>query len=59
MIVYRAFFETGVFWLAGHACRALLGADAGPDLAAFERRARTLAVPPSRAPQPDLERLKP
>src|ERR1700738_1256269 len=66
LIVYRAFFEPGVFgWpdpalSAGpaHACRGCsLGADQVSNLAHLNARDTTLAYA-SRAPQPDIQRLK-
>jgi predicted dithiol-disulfide oxidoreductase (DUF899 family) len=58
LIVYRAFFEPGVFGWPEHACRGCsLGADQVSDLAHLNARDTTL-VYVSRAPQPDIERLK-
>jgi predicted dithiol-disulfide oxidoreductase (DUF899 family) len=56
LIVYRAFFEPGVFGWPDHACRGCsLGADQVPNLAHRNARDTTLAYA-SRAPQPDIER---
>src|ERR1700694_1820480 len=50
LIVYRAFFEPGVFGWPEHACRGCsLGADQVPHLAHFNARGTTLAYA-SRAP---------
>src|ERR1700761_9624831 len=58
LIVYRAFFEPGVFGWPDHACRGCsLGADQGSHLAHLNARDTTLAYA-SRAPQKDIERLK-
>jgi predicted dithiol-disulfide oxidoreductase (DUF899 family) len=58
LIVYRAFFEPGVFGWPDHACRGCsLGADQVSDLTHLNARDTTL-VYASRAPQPDIERLK-
>src|ERR1700743_266439 len=58
LIVYRAFFEPGVFGWADHACRGCsLGADQVSHLSHLNARDTTL-VYASRAPQPDIERLK-
>jgi predicted dithiol-disulfide oxidoreductase (DUF899 family) len=58
LIVYRAFFEPGVFGWPDHACRGCsLGADQVSHLAHLNARDTTLAYA-SRAPQPDIERLK-
>src|SRR5216683_1013566 len=58
LIVYRAFFEPGVFGWPDHACRGCsLGADQAAHLAHLNARDTTLAYA-SRAPQPDIERLK-
>jgi predicted dithiol-disulfide oxidoreductase (DUF899 family) len=58
LIVYRAFFEPGVFGWPEHACRGCsLGADQVSNLAHLNARDTTL-VYVSRAPQPDIERLK-
>jgi predicted dithiol-disulfide oxidoreductase (DUF899 family) len=58
LIVYRAFFEPGVFGWPEHACRGCsLGADQVAHLAHLNARDTTL-VYASRAPQPDIARLK-
>ena len=58
LIVYRAFFEPGVFGWPEHACRGCsLGADQVAHLAHLNARDTTLAYV-SRAPQPDIARLK-
>jgi predicted dithiol-disulfide oxidoreductase (DUF899 family) len=58
LIVYRAFFEPGVFGWPDHACRGCsLGADQVAHLAHLNARDTTLAWA-SRAPQPDIARLK-
>ena len=58
LIVYRAFFEPGVFGWPDHACRGCsFGADQVSHLAHLNARDTTLAWV-SRAPQPDIERLK-
>jgi predicted dithiol-disulfide oxidoreductase (DUF899 family) len=58
LIVYRAFFEPGVFGWPEHACRGCsLGADQVAHLAHLNARDTTLAYA-SRAPQPDIARLK-
>jgi len=58
LIVYRAFFEPGVFGWPDHACRGCsLGADQVSNLAHLNARDTTLVFA-SRAPQPDIERLK-
>jgi predicted dithiol-disulfide oxidoreductase (DUF899 family) len=58
LIVYRAFFEPGVHRWPDHACRGCsLGADQVSHLAHLNARNTTLAYA-SRAPQPDIERLK-
>jgi predicted dithiol-disulfide oxidoreductase (DUF899 family) len=58
LIVYRAFFEPGVFGWPDHACRGCsLGADQVSHLAHLNTRDTTLAYA-SRAPQPDIARLK-
>jgi predicted dithiol-disulfide oxidoreductase (DUF899 family) len=58
LIVYRAFFEPGVFGWPDHACRGCsFGADQVSHLAHLNARDTTL-VYASRAPQPDIERLK-
>jgi predicted dithiol-disulfide oxidoreductase (DUF899 family) len=58
LIVYRAFYEPGVFGWPDHACRGCsLGADQVAHLAHLNARDTTL-VYASRAPQPDIQRLK-
>jgi predicted dithiol-disulfide oxidoreductase (DUF899 family) len=58
LIVYRAFFEPGVFGWPEHACRGCsLGADQVSNLAHLNARDTTLAYA-SRAPQADIARLK-
>ena len=58
LIVYRAFFEPGVFGWPEHACRGCsFGADQVAHLAHLNARDTTLAFV-SRAPQADIERLK-
>jgi predicted dithiol-disulfide oxidoreductase (DUF899 family) len=58
LIVYRAFFEPGVFGWPEHACRGCsLGADQVGNLAHLNARDTTLAYA-SRAPQADIQRLK-
>jgi predicted dithiol-disulfide oxidoreductase (DUF899 family) len=58
LIVYRAFFEPGVYGWPEHACRGCsLGADQVSNLAHLNARDTTLAFV-SRAPQPDIVRLK-
>jgi predicted dithiol-disulfide oxidoreductase (DUF899 family) len=58
LIVYRAFFEPGVFGWPEHACRGCsLGADQVAHLAHLNARDTTLAYT-SRAPQADIGRLK-
>src|SRR5579872_6337981 len=58
LIVYRAFFEPGVFGWPDNACRGCsLGADQVGHLAHLNARDTTLAYV-SRAPQPDIARLK-
>jgi predicted dithiol-disulfide oxidoreductase (DUF899 family) len=58
LIVYRAFFEPGVFGWPEQACRGCsLGADQVGNLAHLNARDTTLAYV-SRAPQPDIARLK-
>ena len=58
LIVYRAFFEPGVFGWPDHACRGCsLGADQVANLAHLNARDTTLVFA-SRAPQPDITRLK-
>jgi predicted dithiol-disulfide oxidoreductase (DUF899 family) len=58
LIVYRAFFEPGVFGWPEHACRGCsMVADQVADLSHLNARDTTLVFA-SRAPQPDIERLK-
>ena len=58
LIIYRAFFEPGVFGWPEHACRGCsLGADQVSDLTHLNARDTTL-VYISRAPQADIARLK-
>ncbi|MFY9844778.1 MAG: DUF899 domain-containing protein [Terriglobales bacterium] len=58
LILYRAFFEPGVFGWPEHACRGCsLGADQVTHLAHLNARDTTLAYA-SRAPQADIARLK-
>jgi predicted dithiol-disulfide oxidoreductase (DUF899 family) len=58
LIVYRAFFEPGVFGWPEHACRGCsMCADQVAHLAHLNARNTTLAYV-SRAPQQDIERLK-
>jgi predicted dithiol-disulfide oxidoreductase (DUF899 family) len=58
LILYRAFFEPGVFGWPEHACRGCsFGADQVAHLAHLNARDTTLAFA-SRAPQPDIARLK-
>jgi len=58
LIVYRAFFEPGVFGWPEHACRGCsLGADQVSHLSHLNVRDTTLAYA-SRAPQADIVRLK-
>ena len=58
LIVYRAFFEPGVFGWPEHACRGCsLGADQVAHLAHLNARDNTLAFA-SRAAQTEIERLK-
>jgi len=58
LIIYRAFFEPGVFGWPEHACRGCsLGADQVAHLAHLNVRDTTLAYA-SRAPQADIARLK-
>src|SRR5258708_1390114 len=57
LIVYRAFFEPGVFGWPDHGCRGCsLGADQVSHLAHLNARDTTLAYA-SRAPQADIARL--
>ena len=58
LILYRAFFEPGVFGWPEHACRGCsLGADQVAHLSHLNARDTTLAFA-SRAPQTDIERLR-
>jgi len=58
LVLYRAFFEPGVFGWPEHACRGCsLGADQVANLAHLNARDTTLAYA-SRAPQADITRLK-
>jgi predicted dithiol-disulfide oxidoreductase (DUF899 family) len=58
LIIYRAFFEPGVFGWPEHACRGCsLGADQVAHLSHLNARDTTLAYA-SRAPQADIARLK-
>ena len=58
LIVYRAFFEPGVYGWPEHACRGCsLGADQVSNLSHLNARDTTLVFV-SRAPQGDIERLK-
>ncbi len=58
LILYRAFYEPGVFGWPDHGCRGCsLMADHVGNLAHVNARDTTV-VYASRAPQPDLERLK-
>ena len=58
LILYRAFFEPGVFGWPEHACRGCsLGADQVSHLSHLNARDTTLAYA-SRAPQADIARLK-
>jgi predicted dithiol-disulfide oxidoreductase (DUF899 family) len=58
LIVYRAFYEPGVFGWPEHACRGCsLGADQVSNLTHLNARDTTLAYV-SRAPQADIARLK-
>src|SRR6202046_246289 len=58
LILYRAFFEPGVFGWPDHACRGCsLGADQVAHLSHLNARDTTLAFA-SRAPQADIARLK-
>ena len=58
LIVYRAFFEPGVFGWPDHACRGCsMVADQVAHVAHLNARDTTLAFV-SRAPQPDIARLK-
>src|ERR1700709_1692538 len=58
LIVYRAFFEPGVFGWPEHACRGCsMVADQVAHLAHLNARDTTLVFV-SRAPQPDIQRMK-
>jgi predicted dithiol-disulfide oxidoreductase (DUF899 family) len=58
LIVYRAFFEPGVFGWPDHACRGCsLGADQVSHLSHLNQRDTTL-VYASRGPQAEIQRLK-
>ena len=58
LIIYRAFFEPGVFGWPDHGCRGCsLGADQVGHLSHLNQRDTTLAYA-SRAPQADIARLK-
>ena len=58
LIVYRAFFEPGLFGWPEHACRGCsLGADQVAHLSHLNARDTTLAYA-SRAPQTDIAHLK-
>jgi predicted dithiol-disulfide oxidoreductase (DUF899 family) len=58
LVIYRAFFEPGVFGWPDHACRGCsLGADQVSHLTHLNARDTTL-VYASRASQPDIARLK-
>jgi predicted dithiol-disulfide oxidoreductase (DUF899 family) len=58
LILYRAFFEPGVFGWPDHACRGCsMGADQVSNLIHLNQRDTTLAYA-SRAPQADIVRLK-
>ena len=58
LVIYRAFFEPGVFGWPDHACRGCsFGADQVAHLAHPNARYTTLAYA-SRAPQADIARLK-
>jgi predicted dithiol-disulfide oxidoreductase (DUF899 family) len=58
LILYRAFFEPGVFGWPDHACRGCsMGADQVSNLIHLNQRNTTLAYA-SRAPQADIARLK-
>src|SRR5215468_3180905 len=58
LIVYRAFFEPGVFGWPDHACRGCsLLADQVADVAHLNARDTTLAFA-SRAPQADIARVR-
>src|SRR5262249_21419535 len=58
LVLYRAFFEPGVFGWPDHACRGCsFGADQVAHLAHLNQRDTTL-VYASRAPQADIQRVK-
>jgi predicted dithiol-disulfide oxidoreductase (DUF899 family) len=58
LVIYRAFFEPGVYGWPEHACRGCsMMADQVAHVAHINARATTFANV-SRAPQPDIERLK-
>jgi hypothetical protein len=58
LVIYRAFFEPGVYGWPEHACRGCsFGADQIAHLVHLNARDTTLAYA-SRAPQKDIERLK-
>jgi predicted dithiol-disulfide oxidoreductase (DUF899 family) len=58
LVVYRAFFEPGVFGWPDHACPGCsMIADQVADVAHLNARDTTLVFA-SRAPQPDIERMK-
>src|SRR5918993_4805082 len=58
LIVYRAFFEPGVYGWPDHACRGCsMVADQVAHIAHLNARNTTLVFV-SRAPQPDIERVK-
>jgi predicted dithiol-disulfide oxidoreductase (DUF899 family) len=58
LVVYRAFFEPGVFGWPEHACRGCsLVADQVADVSHLNARDTTLVFA-SRAPQPDIARVK-
>jgi predicted dithiol-disulfide oxidoreductase (DUF899 family) len=58
LVVYRAFFEPGVFGWPEHACRGCsMIADHVGNLAHLNQRGTTLAFA-SRGPQPDIARVK-
>lgn len=58
LVIYRAFFESGVYGWPEHACRGCsMMADQVAHLAHLNARDTTLAFV-SRAPQPDIVRLK-
>lgn len=58
LIIYRAFFEPGVFGWPEHACRGCsMVADQVPDLSHLNARETTLTYI-SRAPQADIARVK-